>query len=515
MNQPRLMYEFDCYRIDVANRLVLLYDKPLPLTPKAVEILLALIAHRGEIMSKSDLMKIIWPDTVVEDGNLAQNIYLLRRTLTEGSNGTQYVETVSRRGYRFVGEVREIRNASPGVSQTHHDAPAFPEFENGVRAAARDHAKFTNLNGGDSWLKVYAVFTVAGLLMVGLIITVLVISSRNRRSESLTTSEAEQSYLKGREFWSKRTTLALEESIQYFNESIRHDGNYARGYAGLADAYIALSERYDMDRHDTDALEKAMAAASQAVRLDDHLAAGHAALAIVKQQREWDWKAAEVEFKRAIELDPTYAYAHQRYAFLLAALGRSSEAKAEITSALRLDPNSTSINADVAQILWFAGEHQASIAQYRNTVEIDPSPPTAASLHRWLGLVYEDRGMHEQAVAEFVESVRLQNGNPERISALRRAYDAGGIKGYWSKWLEFREQRIKVGGINPLNVAQVYALVGDTDKAFEQLEKACDDHSLPVAALRFGPTFENLRSNQRYSAILKRVKLNRDSDPNL
>ena len=111
-----------------------------------------------------------------------------------------------------------------------------------------------------------------------------------------------------------------------------------------------------------------------------------------------------------------------------------------------------SINADVAQILWFGGDYQASIT--------------------------------------------------------RQAYDAGGMKGYWLKWLQFREQRIKLGGINPLNVAQAYALVGDMDNAFEQLEKACDDHSLPVAALRFGPTFEKLRSDQRYSAILKRVKLN-------
>src|ERR1041385_7577623 len=110
MNEPRLTYEFDSYRIDVANRLVFRHDKPLPLTPKAVEILVALIAHNGEIMSKNDLMQIVWPDTIVEDGNLAQNIYLLRKTLDEGSNGKRYVETVARRGYRFVGEVREIRN---------------------------------------------------------------------------------------------------------------------------------------------------------------------------------------------------------------------------------------------------------------------------------------------------------------------------------------------------------------------------------------------------------------------
>jgi tetratricopeptide (TPR) repeat protein len=433
-------------------------------------------------MSKSDLMKIVWPDTIVEDGNLAQNIYLLRKTLNEGSNGRQYVETVARRGYRFVGEVREIRNGG--------------------------HSEFTNLDRPANRLQTYALFTVAALLVVGLITTFLVINARHRSSESPASSTAEQSYLKGRQFWSKQTTPALEESIQYFNESIRRDQNYAPAYVGLADAYISSSERYDMDRHDKDALAKAMAAASQAVRLSEHGAEGHAALAIVMQQNEWNWKTAEMEFKRAIELDPNYAYAHQRYAFLLAALGRATEAKTEITTALKLDPNSPSINADVAQILWFSGDYQASITQFRNAIEIDPSQPMAASLHRWLGLIYEERNMHEQAVAEFIETLRLQNASPERMSALRQAYDAGGIKGYWLKWLQFREQRIKLGGINPLNVAQVYALVGDMDNAFEQLQKACDDHSLSVAALRFGPTFEKLRSDQRYSAILKCVKLN-------
>jgi DNA-binding winged helix-turn-helix (wHTH) protein/Flp pilus assembly protein TadD len=482
MNEPRLTYEFDSYRVDVANRLVFRHDEPLPLTPKAVEILVALIAQHGAIMSKSDLMKIVWPDTIVEDGNLAQNIYLLRKTLDEGSNGTRYVETVARRGYRFVGEVREIRNDGQQVEFTNPDRPA-------------------------NQLRTYAPFAAAALLLVGLITTFFVINARNRPSRPVTSSAAEQSYLRGRQFWSKQTTPALEEAIQYFNESIRRDQNYAPAYAGLADAYISLSERYDMDRHDTDALAKALAAASQAVGLDERRAEGHAALAVVMQQSEWNWKSAELEFKRAIELDPNYAYAHQRYAFLLAALGRSADAKSEITTALKLDPNSLSISADVAQILWFDGEYQASITQFRNAIEIDPSQPTAASLHRWLGLIYEERNMHEQAVAEFIESLRLQNGSPERISALRQAYDAGGVKGYWLKWLQFREQRIKLGGINPFNVAQVYALVGDMDNAFEQLQKACDDHSLPVAALRFGPTFEKLRSDQRYAAILKRVKL--------
>src|ERR1041385_2594014 len=108
MSNSRSIYKFDSYRVDVANRLLLRHGQPMSLTPKAVEILIALIDHRGQVMSKADLMKIVWPDTIVEDGNLSQNIYLLRRKLTEASNGRPYIETVARRGYRFNGEVREV-----------------------------------------------------------------------------------------------------------------------------------------------------------------------------------------------------------------------------------------------------------------------------------------------------------------------------------------------------------------------------------------------------------------------
>jgi DNA-binding winged helix-turn-helix (wHTH) protein/Tfp pilus assembly protein PilF len=511
MSNSKPIYEFDSYRVDVANRLLLLGDEPVSLTPKAVEILAALIAHRGQIMSKSDLMTTVWPQTVVEEGNLSQNIYLLRKTLNRMPNGRQYIETVARRGYRFNGEVRDLQNdngtaPSPSIAIA-TEAAAYPVT---VRARAEGGQAGAFANTRLRRLRSHLVTPLLAFLLIG--VTALLINNARTRAVrapavSANTSEPEQLYVKGRQFWSKQTTPALEESIQYFNESIRRDSNYAPAYAGLADAYIALSERYDMDRHDPEALAKANIAASRALQLNESLAAGHVSLAIIKQQTEWDWKNAEREFKRAVELDHNYAYAHQRYAFLLAALGRHAEAKAEMTQALELDPQSVSVNENLAEILWFGGEYQSAIAQLQSALAIDPSHPLAASMHRWLGLAYEERDMHEQAVAEFIESLRLQNGSPERISALRQAYTAGGVKAYWLKWLEYRDQRIKLGGINPFNVAQVYALVGNSDAAFEQLEKGCADHSLPAAGLRFGPAFQTLRSDRRFAELLRRINL--------
>src|ERR1043165_9800867 len=161
MINRRSIYEFDSYRIDVANRLLLREDEPIPLTPKAVEILIALIDHRGQIMSKNDLMKIVWPDTIVEDGNLSQNIYLLRRKLTEASNGRPYIETVARRGYRFNGEVHEVPTGN-GRAVLPADEPA-------------SRAQHTTLHRRSQPRSRYVAVAIAAVFFVG--VTLLLINN--------------------------------------------------------------------------------------------------------------------------------------------------------------------------------------------------------------------------------------------------------------------------------------------------------------------------------------------------
>jgi tetratricopeptide (TPR) repeat protein len=320
-------------------------------------------------------------------------------------------------------------------------------------------------------------------------------------------SEAHQAYAKGRYYLSKGATAALEDAVQNFEQAVGKDQTYAPAYAGLSDAYAALSERYDMSQHLADALPKAKEAATRALELNDNSAEGHASLAVAKERSDFDWAGAEIEFKRAIELNPAYAYAHQQYAFHLASRGKLDEAKAEMERARQLEPQSVLINGDLAEILSFAGDQGQAIVQLRKALEMDSTDTQVASLHRALGWIDEERGMHDEAVAEFLESLRLSNGSPERMLALRRAYDAGGMKGYWRKWFEFRQGRIKLGGISPFALAKVYAFLGEQDKAFEYLEKAFADHSIMVAALRFDPAFGDLRADKRYSALLRRIGL--------
>jgi DNA-binding winged helix-turn-helix (wHTH) protein/Tfp pilus assembly protein PilF len=522
-------YEFGPFRLDVANRLLLRGGEPLPLTPKAVETLLALIRNGGEVIRKDDLMKLVWPGQFVEEGNLTQHIYLLRKTLKQGASGRNYIETLPRRGYRFVGEVRESQAEAGEI--TAPERAATQALEEKVETGKAVEKSFgghlclasvtepsdllihtTQSSSPGSWRRTAILL----LLVIAIVVSVAAFfypkfsgqqKTAGAEAAIIDNSEAHRAYTKGRYYWNKGTTSALEDAVESFKQAIERDPNYAPAYAGLSDAYTALNERYDMGDHLTDALPKAKDAATRALQLNAQLAEGHASLAVVKERYEMDWAGAEAEFKRAIELNPGYAYAHQQYAFHLAARARLDEAKAEIERARELEPQSLSVNGDFAEILSFAGDYGQAIEQLQRTIEIDSTDPSIASLHRLLGWTYEERGMHDKAVAEFLEALRLSNGSPERLAALRQAYDVAGMKGYWQKWFEFRQGRIKLGGVSPFSLAKVYALLGEKEKAFEYLEKAFNDHSVSVAALRFESTFNDLRSDKRYRALLHRIGL--------
>jgi DNA-binding winged helix-turn-helix (wHTH) protein/Tfp pilus assembly protein PilF len=470
-------YEFGDFRIDVANRLLFHEGQASALAPKTVETLIALVRSKGEVLNKDELLKTIWPDRVVEEGNLTQNIYLLRKTLGKAPDGKDYIETVPRRGYRFTGE---LRAATTEVSRTNSSE------QSRVRVSK------------SRWLWLAGV-----VLMVSGITGYFALSRTVKSSSAKPTSEA---YKKGLYFAGKGTTSALEQSIQQFDEALRTDPDSALTYAGVSQSYAALSSHYDTQAlAPNEALQKAKAAATKAVELDDSLAESHTALAVVNQRYDLDWSAAEKQFKRAIELNPMYAIAHQEYASLLAATGRTAEGKSELLRAQQLDQHSLSIAKDIGEILLYERKYDKASEQFRSVIEIDPTDPQAVATRRALGWTYELRGMHEQALTEFIEASRAQNAGPERLSAFRRAFDEGGMKGYWRAWLQLQSDRIERGRINPAALAQVYAFLGDTEQAFKALEQAFNDHTLDVAALQLSPVFDALRTDARYETLMRRL----------
>jgi serine/threonine-protein kinase len=309
-------------------------------------------------------------------------------------------------------------------------------------------------------------------------------------------TEAYELYLRGRYHWNKRTTDGLMKGIDYFQQAIKADPNYALAYAGLADSYNVLST--NGVRPPKEAFPKAKESAEKALALDDTLAEAHSALAFIKTVYEWDWQGAEKEFKRAIELNPNYSNAHYFYAFAhLLSLGRMDEANAEIRRALTLEPFSLIINTNLGRTYFLARQYDKAIEQYRRTLEMDSGFPRA---HERLQEAYEQKGMYRESIAD------LEKINPEFGAKLRAAFEKSGVKGYWQTRIDF-DNESKQTYVSSYFTAVKYAALGDKDRAFESLEKAFNERDTWLVHLKVDPMLDGLRSDPRYTNLLAGMNL--------
>jgi TolB-like protein/DNA-binding winged helix-turn-helix (wHTH) protein/Tfp pilus assembly protein PilF len=311
--------------------------------------------------------------------------------------------------------------------------------------------------------------------------------------------EAYDLYLKGRYYWNQRTPVGFWKGIESFKQAIQKDPNYAHAYAGLADCYILLGPNDVLPAKEVYPLAKA--AAMKALQLDDALAEAHASLGFVMLLYDWNPAQAEKEFRRAIELDPNYSTAHHWYAYDLAAMRRSDEAVAEIRRALELDPLSSIINTDVGQILLFARRTDEAIAQCQKTIRLDPQ---FNQVYWYLGLLYEQKGMFDQAFDAFLRSTPGPSDSPQG-TATRAAYRVSGIKGYWRERLAMLERQSKKQYISPFTFAVSYARMGERDSALENLEKAFDERYPSMVFVQIEPVFDSLRSDPRFADLLHRI----------
>jgi DNA-binding winged helix-turn-helix (wHTH) protein/TolB-like protein/Tfp pilus assembly protein PilF len=659
------LYEFGPFQLDVAERLFLKDAEPVALTPKAFEMLVVLVERSGHLVEKDELLKEVWRDQFVEESNLSQNIYLLRKALGDGANEHQYIETVPRRGYRFVADVREVRAAARGdemdetdiVLEKRTSARILIEEEGsdeegsdaagGIRerdvpalhapaSAARRRLSRTSLallilcvcaiaasllyfwtmkaaspaagktplagsiavlpfkplgaESGDELLGLgmadatiiklsnlqqlpvlptSAIFKYTGrehdpvasgrelgveTVLDGTVqhsddrvrVTVQLISLRENRTlwsgkfdEQFTNifavqdsiseqvaqalalqltaderkhlskrytenTEAYQSYLMGLYFWNKRTKDGLHKAIEYFQQAIARDASYALAYAGLADAYH-LSVYYGYETSSpAEVYRKAQAAATRALALDDTLAEAHTAMAMIQANYERDAAASEKSLKRAISLNPGYATAHQRYAWVLLAGGRADEAIQEMRRALSFDPVSLTINAALGSMFNFARRYDEAIQQLQRTLLMDPN----FSLARYnLGLAFEHKGMYEEAIAEFKRAGELDPDTTDALEALGYVYAVTGRRTEARKVLAELQEMMQRREVSRYNLALIYAALGEKDRAFEWLERAAADKSLQTIYLRFDPQLDILKADPRFKDFLRRHDL--------
>jgi tetratricopeptide (TPR) repeat protein len=306
--------------------------------------------------------------------------------------------------------------------------------------------------------------------------------------------EAYNLFLKGRYFWNKRTPDDIRKAIDYFEQAIKLDSNYALAYAALADSYSLLP--FYTSILPKEAFTKAKSAVMKALDIDETLAEAHSALGIIKMYYDWDWEAAETELKRAVQIKPSYVTAHHWYAEYLSAMGRHEEAIAEIRRAHELDTLSLLINHMKAYVFYFARQYERAIEQCQKTLELDPN---FAVTHDIIGSAYLEKGMYEEALVAI-----QKRGVAWRLGY---AYALAGKRDKSLGILEEMKERWKRGDIRAHPIARVYAGLGEEELVLEWLEKSLEERNPRMVHLNVDPHFDGLRSNRRFKALLKEMNL--------
>ncbi|MEY2545539.1 MAG: hypothetical protein QOG48_656 [Verrucomicrobiota bacterium] len=314
-------------------------------------------------------------------------------------------------------------------------------------------------------------------------------------------AEAHQLYLKGRFFWNKRTGGDLKKSIEYFEQAIAADPNYALAYAGVADGYVWLPG-YTAGTP-RDCYPKAAAAAKKALELDDTLAEAHVSLALAIWLYGFDSAQAIREFQRAIELNPNYAIAHQQYGNnTLSALGRFEDAIAEGKRAVELDPLSLVINSDLGTDYYYARRYDEAIAQLRKTLEMDPGFYIA---HLVLGQMLDAKGTHDAAIAE-LQKARALNDDPSVLGVLARAYGLAGNKTETENLLNQLKTLSKARYVSAYSFALCYIGLDDKEQALRWLEQSYQDRAgSDIGYIRVDPLFDPLRGDPRFEALAEKI----------
>jgi TolB-like protein/Tfp pilus assembly protein PilF len=325
-------------------------------------------------------------------------------------------------------------------------------------------------------------------------------TSRPLASAPTTSYEAYDLYLKGRYFWNKRSPEGFQQAADYFQQAIVKDPNYARAYAGLADTFGLMSTWLQVPQNEF--MPKARTAALRALQIDPTLAEAHASLALIAESYDYDWQTAEKEFRRAIELDPEYATAHQWYGEYLSWQGRFEEALAESERARQLDPLSLIIATDHSAILYYSRQYDRAIAQARAVLDMDPN------FDRAWGLVF---GAHvQQGRFGDAEADMARSPADSPWTWTHKAY----LYGRWGRTAEaeqalakFEQLAPQLGSYRTEAALIAYAGTGRADQAIALLQKAYSEHSSVVTNLKVDPVYDPLRGDARFQDLLRRVGL--------
>jgi adenylate cyclase len=331
----------------------------------------------------------------------------------------------------------------------------------------------------------------------------LVGEDRHLISKKPTTSvEAFDLYLKGRVSFGKRSPSELRKGIDFFKQAIAIDTLYAAAYSGIADCYNALG--YGSYVKPADAFPKAMEAATKAKQLDSTLAEPHASLGFTKFYYDWDWAAAEQEFRSAIALNPNYSLTYEWYGYYLTAMGRYNEAEIILKKAAELDPISPSVFNDMGFSFYYSGNYDQSIKVLEAALKLNPTYPNARI---WLGRCYQAKKMYPQAIAEFKTLLAVIRDWPIGLAQIGNVYGVSGDKANAQKILDtlfFLSHKLYVSSYG---YALVYAGLNEKENVFDWLNKAYEERANWMVWLKNDPRWIPFRSDKRYGELMNKVQL--------
>jgi TolB-like protein/DNA-binding winged helix-turn-helix (wHTH) protein/cytochrome c-type biogenesis protein CcmH/NrfG len=314
-----------------------------------------------------------------------------------------------------------------------------------------------------------------------------------------------EDYLKGRYYYSNnRSSEGLTKAIEYFQRATEEDPGNALAYSGLANCYATIGSTLVGTMPSIEAASKARAAALRAMQIDSNLAEAQVALSTVGIKYDWDWAQSAKGFQRAIELNPSYSTAYQRYSLYLMAMGRTQESVSLINRARELDPLSVSVNFSLGWRLYMARQYDQAIEQLRNTIELEPNFAVA---HLILGQSYEQKGLHELGIPELRKAAAISGNTPLTLSGLGHAYARMGRKNEAQTVLTQLLHPSNKNYVSPFYVAVVYEGLGKQAEAMDWLDKAFESRSNGLILLKVDPQLDGLRGNPRFRALQRKLNL--------
>ncbi|MBV9303322.1 MAG: winged helix-turn-helix domain-containing protein [Acidobacteriaceae bacterium] len=434
---------FGAFEVDLRERELRKSGVRIKIQRKPFQVLELLLRTPGTLVTRTELCRHLWPDLHVSyDRSLNTAVNVLRQVLGDSSDSSQFIETRPGLGYRFIHPVEEIRESA------------------GSRSGISKRSSTTNL-------------------------------------------DADEEYLKGGYFYNKMTEDSLQKSFAHFEAALRLDPAHSLARAGLADVHSAFAFWGVLTP--AVAHRRAKQLAVMAVELENESAETHASLGNVKGAFEWDWSGAEVEYRRALKLDPSYAEARRLYARHLLALEKSDDSLREIRAAHDLDPLSLVVNTDLAWILYAARDFKGAVEQCWKTLVLD-SRFAAAQLT--LGLAYEQLGMNEEALTEFQNAHICSDGQPAAVAALGHSFAMAGREHDAEQALSELDRLSRYRYVSPYWRGIIHVGLGTRDLAFESLDQALSERDVWLMWLKVEPRFDLLRSDPRFDRLIRSVGLN-------